>query len=1076
MYAYIVDAPLNTATASSNAIEIKINKRPIELKYDENNDGNRDKVEVFRNTDDPITAVSASKITGTIVGTDYDLNPKTFKGTDLFNMSGGPDVSLDLSMVKLNKAWNYKAEFTGYTLSSDFIENYEIDNTSNYVDYKVHGRYYVKYILEYNGKKWVSSNVVDESEVDEGVAMKIKPTDYKSVSWGSADGKDEGVLGKDNTITRWLWQNSDNSEKGYIDDPEGYAWVAPDDYVVYAIVTAVATKVGDDKAVMIESIPPVKYDGTNHVQIGGTKGNKNGNLQITIYDETKGNREYLTYGTDYTVSYKNNKNASVAYNPSVSGDSADSGKNGEDATFRQLFPEKKRPQVIIKGKGDYKGLKATVYFDILPEEIEGVDGISAFYLPNKTLKVGEKPYATIYTNYQKDTTKTYFLKEGKYNNKNGSYTKDYIKTIYRLTKNTAGDVVKKEKVTNLKKIAEGDYRVVIEGKNNFRGEEEEDFTVKNGYLLSKQKFSWKKKVNWSASPKVKVDDFGVKIYDKKAKADIAVVKFADEDDKAGVYVSEIEKRNNKVWDTVDDNPATAETYEFADAGVYRIYFTSGTKLRESSSIYGNHYVQVTVAGTKLKASNFKVNGGKALEYTGKATEEPVKVELKKNYATDQYSKIPLGYTAKNVKANTEVDALDNYRDGYIVHDDDNDVYYIDEADGYVDRGAEPYATFSKRGLYTVRYKGNNAEIGTYNIYIKPTGKYYADGKYIHLTYKRSGINLSKVASTGAIKVIAKDVEANVGGTPAYLLMTVSGYPAEKYPLYGVEEVSENTYYVNKAHSNGNLRNDTIFNNYFRVTYSKNKKTGTAVATIKANPKSTFAKTNFKGSLKVPFTIVDKKIDSIGEYDKDALADPGAVVADIQDCVKPANGKDPKPSVKLYQVNAAGSGVTALKLKTDYEWALGKTVSGEGTYLNVTAPAKGSFAFTDEKNKESGATLQTKGAFNTYGKKAKIVITLSEGSASGYDAAKKGYTYTGENIVPTITSITIDGKTQTFPAGIGASSNFIVKYNNNVKVGNKATVTVKLIYNKDKKEYPYGGTVTKKFKIVPQTNQNLILSK
>ena len=52
----------------------------------------------------------------------------------------------------------------------------------------------------------------------------------------------------------------------------------------------------------------------------------------------------LTEGTDYTVSYKNNKNAAGP---------ADS----------------KAPTIIVKGKGDFKGFKGNVRFTILPADL-----------------------------------------------------------------------------------------------------------------------------------------------------------------------------------------------------------------------------------------------------------------------------------------------------------------------------------------------------------------------------------------------------------------------------------------------------------------------------------------------------------------------------------------------------------------------------------------------------------------------------------------------------------------------------------------------------------------------------------
>ncbi len=1108
VYAYIIDAPIGTAKASSNAIEVKIKKRPINLSYDEKGDGTVTWVEEYRNAAKPKSAVSASKITGTVFdpGNDYQLTPKQIAGTTLFDMSAGPDVSLDLSLVKMSIPGAYTASYKNYALSSDFVENYQIsDNT---VNYEVLARYYVKYILEYNGKKWVSSNVVDEDEIDSGVAMKIKPTDYKTVSWGSADGKDAGVLGDVNRITKWRYQNLENNDTGDI-PAEGYVWVKPNDYVVYAIVTAVASKIGDDAAVMVESLTPVTYDGTNHVFLHDEKANKKGDLgPLVIYDkkEFKNNgtdnsymsegdpqyddyknmiktndfylvvdntadgsvdewRKYLVEGTDYTATYKNNKNASVAYNPSVSGDSADSGKNGEDATFRQLFTEKKRPQVVVKGKGNYKSLKATVYFDILPDEVDFADipNVSDFYAPNKTLKVTPKPYDWIWTNYQKDKDKKYILKEGKYNDKKGAYTKDFVKEIYKVTRNDAGVEVKRDLVTNFKKIAAGEYVAVVKYTNNYSGTDESYFEVKTTYLLDKQTFKFAKTKPWASTP-LTVADFNVTAKDKKKKAAIEILSNADglANVKPGIYVSNIDKKVGKdSWVNVGND----ETYKFKDAGVYRVTYTSNGKLLDTNSIVGSKTIQITVKGTKIKASDFKIV---KMEFTG----EPVaaKVELKKpnKFKTDENSKIPLADTAYVTKAGDEDDAVDNYNtDG------------ADWVDGYYDEGTTPKATFVKKGLYSVLPVANNADLDGHNIYIQPSGRFYTeDGNngWIKLTYNYSKVNLKKAASLITI-VNNKEVEANIGGTPANFEIMAKG--DNTHAGGGEYRISDNKIIKSmwgvKA---GQTARFQIYDTLFDVTFKNNKKTGTAKAVIKPN-NNAYAKARFTGSITVPYTIVDKKVETIGMYNADALGEPGAVVADITDAVEPKGNKSPKPVVNLYQVTVDGKKVTKLKNKTDFAWTVGKTVSGEGIHINATAPTKGSFSFIDKDHATGGATLDA-GYFNTFGAKSKVKATLSQGSGSGYDASKKGYTYTGKSVEPKVTSITYGGQTYNFPAGISESSNFVVKYDKNVEVGTAtATITIKKNATKGisaNQAYPYGGTVKVKFKIVPQTNQNLILNK
>ncbi len=95
----------------------------------------------------------------------------------------------------------------------------------------------------------------------------------------------------------------------------------------------------------IDPITPVEYTGRNLVT---TKSNAAGSKVIGLVVRSKDGKKILEENTDYTVSYKNNKNVSDIY-------------------------DRKPPTLIIKGKGDYTGLKYTVYFSILPVDLANAE-------------------------------------------------------------------------------------------------------------------------------------------------------------------------------------------------------------------------------------------------------------------------------------------------------------------------------------------------------------------------------------------------------------------------------------------------------------------------------------------------------------------------------------------------------------------------------------------------------------------------------------------------------------------------------------------------------------------------------
>lgn len=152
---------------------------------------------------------------------------------------------------------------------------------------------------------------------------------------------------------------------------------------------------------------------------------------VKVYDSvsyTDGTDELieLTLGKDYTVTYKNNKNANT--------------------------PEKNAPTITVKGKGNYTGTES-VSFNILPKSLEGND-IKANNITVAYNGKVQKSAPTVYCGNKKLTAKT-------------DYTVTYPQTSTGAYKNA------------------GSYPIVIKGKDNYRGTITIYETISKKTMLSK---------------------------------------------------------------------------------------------------------------------------------------------------------------------------------------------------------------------------------------------------------------------------------------------------------------------------------------------------------------------------------------------------------------------------------------------------------------------------------------------------------------------------------------------------------------------------------------------------------------
>ena len=190
------------------------------------------------------------------------------------------------------------------------------------------------------------------------------------------------------------------------------------------------------------------YTGTNII-FGEGSGNA-----IRVYDGKK----LLRQNVDYTISYKNNKNAYEL--------------REEDPNYSAS----KAPAIILKGKGNYSG-SLTENFVIRPKNLSEVyaDGSPVFQAPDITLVYNGK--------VQKGTTKVTYVNE-----KGKTVT---LKNKTDFTYVYPGTDKNKEGYDPLafKEAKDTPYTVIIEGTGNYTGTLEFKETITQGILLSKVKVS-----------------------------------------------------------------------------------------------------------------------------------------------------------------------------------------------------------------------------------------------------------------------------------------------------------------------------------------------------------------------------------------------------------------------------------------------------------------------------------------------------------------------------------------------------------------------------------------------------------
>jgi len=594
-------------------------------------------------------------------------------------------VKLYLDNIETVKTKNDIKKTGSKELAANLSNRFYINTAVGYMT--VLPKYTVTYMLQYEDPRkdggkaddklvaYEETKITKEQFKGNNNSITINPTANKEVLSWTKDGK--GILNETDgdSITRWRYKALDSANNNWtvINAYDGNANVTGGDYCVTAVVAAYA-----GHNVYVESISPVLFNGLNHIADYATMNGDNYNLPkiksseaadlSVVVATNSGGATKLVFGKDYTISYKNNKDASVYY--------VDDGKTSlADKVKPKYTDKKKKPQVIIKGAGKYKGkFQATIYFDIYPTNIEGdgngyIDSLGEYYNDGRSGLEGIK--GSYLAKDKKAAKVSYTVKNVQYpskvnlqewaDRKDPRYVtdvdyskakfvalkkgKDYAETIYRKdgTSDKNGDEMGWIPVKASEIIPTYSYKIRIRGIGNYTGTfESPEFTVydQTKYQdLSKLKLTVPKTVNWetlmlnkdnSIRAQVDLEKLGIKVESKKKDSKKQKISFS------GGWTYKIDKVNKAGQverdDVVTDGKGLEGNFgenEFDDAGLYKltIYLPNNGwgpepitetiqtldkdgKVIDSKTVT-NRYVGTvektfTIKGVTLKASDFEI--------------------------------------------------------------------------------------------------------------------------------------------------------------------------------------------------------------------------------------------------------------------------------------------------------------------------------------------------------------------------------------------------------------------------------------------------------------------------------------
>ncbi len=957
------------------------------------------------------------------------------------------DIVYDVSGID-GDAPGYQQVPVHVSITPELEENYEFEEALGYV-YVGESEYWITFEAINNGQvktQYFKNTLIDGATQDLAtfVAAILAQID---------------VLNGGHKLTGWA-VSTNGGKTSYLDTGFHYFGTTTSfvikprqDYYLRAIQGKNITD-----GLVVDTISSVYYDGRSHViqettlKSSALKSKVNDLFLTVSYLKPDGNLVLLRYGTDYTVSYKNNKNASL--------------KMKDDGTYEKAYTsDAQRPYVIVTGKGNFKGFKTTVYFDILPYNFGYVSSLAngplatisglkySYALKNGKLSGTVKPVVKI------KFSKTFTLKKGT----------DYTPVIYKAV----SDKWVKQAITDPSEITtEGAYLYTVQGINNYCGTVfgqtgsqisfndgtkpgdvtpaicsystgacmECQFIVKDNTKLDLA--NAKVTVGTKSKPYKNGTFYTGENFKIKVKAGTAELK--EGIDYRIIYDGVDYKRfvgYNKLYQSYISEMSSSE---FADkiqmANTYKIRIVAVDG--NTAGYFGSQSSKKTVkiSGTKIESKWFKLTS-KKISYDGNASSGTFKYDLGMKVTRQTPNILPVA------ESTTE----------YTLYD-------------YGTNFEKYYALGSSYANAVTVMSEFDVLPGTYTMAVYPLGPGVNHDKMLTVKYKRTAITMDKAIEKGLVKVTAaENAKYNAGGSlPSKINILYNGrwtnnlglryngesftvYDKYGYPttikVYGANNTKpgKTPYFV--------LQGDgTVFKGKSKskkLTYAVDPTPVTSDTDIAVIDASNFDLTYGSYTTSLPYPAYD----------------PGrvyAVLTPIEKTDKNMDGSLPKKSkvkITLYQTcfkNEAEYNEKRMSLaKIDpkqYDFTL-KGIEGEDHAFLVTVtnkagmlPAETGFDFG------TGKTLLAD--YTVYDKAAKITsVTVKKGSET--------YTLPADSSKP----ITFTGGAIKFDELVSATLNngetvdgnsLRAEYKKNVATG-KGTITVYLKRETTGYTYKYGGS-------------------